>query len=159
MSTTTVRTNLKIYYLDYMAVIVACPLSLLWPHLHHSHLWSPVQPGWISFHPSYTSCFLSSGLINMQVSWRNSLSFSSFNRFPHLFTLKTSTDVLDSVYVKLSRKKEPPWSSILDVYPFPVLCKHPLREGGDDPLFPVCLLYCLLISTRLANICHRNLNV
>lgn len=77
---------------------------------------SSAQPGWISFHPSYTSCFLISGPVNMQVSWHDILTFSSFNFFPLVFTLKTSTDFLDSVYVKYSRKKEYLWSSVLDMY-------------------------------------------
>ena len=52
----------------------------------------------------------------MQVSWHDILTFSSFNFFPLVFTLKTSTDFLDSVYVKYSRKKEYLWSSVLDMY-------------------------------------------
>lgn len=52
----------------------------------------------------------------MQVSWHDILSFSNFNLFPLLFTLKTSSDFLDSVYVKYSRNKEYLWSSMLDMY-------------------------------------------
>lgn len=52
----------------------------------------------------------------MQVSWHAILSFLNFNLFPLLFTLKTSSDFLGSVYVKYCGKREYLWSLMLDMY-------------------------------------------